>query len=212
VIFFDNQVVNKVYGASFLYLKAKYKQMKPTENLSKEHSDILELLGIMSRISKNIISNKVFYTSDIEEIIDFLKHFIEKSHHKKEEVFYPILSGVDHLKDKEELSVMLYEHVLARNYLKDINSCVINCKIGNSFSQELLAESMMKYVVLLKGHINKEEKIIFPMADKVLNDTQQKEVYSQFEKIEQKIVEHDFHDHYHRLLKHLKSKYPEKSN
>ena len=186
--------------------------MKPTENLSKEHSDILELLGIMSRISKNIISNKVFYTGDIEEIIDFLKHFIEKSHHKKEEVFYPILSGVDHLKDKEELSVMLYEHVLERNYLKDINSCVINCKIGNSFSQELLAESMMKYVVLLKGHINKEEKIIFPMADKVLNEAQQNEVYAQFEKIEEKIVEHDFHDHYHRLLKHLKSKYPEKSN
>jgi hemerythrin-like domain-containing protein len=184
--------------------------MKPTENLNSEHKDILELLGIMSRISKNIISNEVFYTSDIEEIIDFLKHFIEKSHHKKEEIFYPILSGVDNLKDKEELSVMLYEHVLSRNYLKDINSCVINCKIGNSFSQDLLAESMMKYVVLIKNHINKEEKIIFPMADKILNETQQREVFSQFEKIEHKIVEHDFHGHYHRLLDKLKSKYPDK--
>jgi hemerythrin-like domain-containing protein len=184
--------------------------MKPTENLSNEHNDILQLLGIMSRISKNIISNKVFYTSDIEEIIDFLKHFIEKSHHKKEEVFYPILSGVDSLEEKEELSVMLYEHVLARNYLKDISSCVINCKIGNSFSQELLAESMMKYVVLLTGHIKKEENIIFPLADKVLNEAQQKEVYFQFEKIEMKIVEHDFHDHYHRLLNKLITKYPDK--
>ena len=184
--------------------------MKPTENLSKEHNDILELLAIMSRISKNILSNKVFYTSDIEEIIDFLKHFIEKSHHKKEEVFYPILTVADIPNDKEELSVMLYEHVLAHNYLKDISSCIMNCKIGNSFSQELLAESMMKYVVLLRGHIKKEENIIFPMADKVLNKHQQDEVYAIFEKIEEKIVEHDFHEHYHRLLGNLKSKYPNK--
>jgi len=181
--------------------------MTATENLISEHKDIIELLGIMSKISNKIQLNEVFYTSDIEDIIDFLKHFIEKSHHKKEEIFYPLLSTTEMPNDRAELSVMLYEHTLARNYLKDINSCIINCKIGNAFSQELLAESMMKYVVLIKNHINKEEKIIFPMANKVLTENEQTEINRQFEKIEEKIINHDLHEHYRRLLNKLKSKY-----
>jgi len=186
--------------------------MTATENLISEHKDIIELLGIMSKISKNILLNDVFYTSDVEDIIDYLKHFIEKSHHRKEEIFYPILSNIDLPNDKEELSVMLYEHALARNFLKDINNCVVNCKIGNSFSQELLAESMMKYVFLIKNHIKKEEKIIFPMANKVLTEEEQEEINKQFEKIEQSIIHHDMREHYHRLLDKLKMKYQDKEN
>jgi len=184
--------------------------MKATQNLIGEHNDILELLQVMGNISRNITSNQIFYTSDIEDIIDFLKHFIEKSHHKKEEIFYPVLMLANLPTAREELSAMLYEHVLAHNYLKDINSCVENCKIGNSFSQQLLAESMMKYVALMKGHIRKEERIIFPLADQVLDESKLNEINKQFEKIEEKIVQHDFHGHYHRLLNILKAKYPDK--
>ncbi len=186
--------------------------MTATENLISEHKDIIELLGIMSKISKNILSNDVFYTNDVEDILDFLKHFIEKSHHRKEDIFYPILSKTEMPNDREELSVMLYEHALARNFLKDINNCVVNCKIGNSFSQELLAESMMKYVFLIKNHIKKEEKIIFPMANKVLTQEEQTEINKQFEKIEESIIHHDLHEHYHRLLEKLKTKYQDKEN
>jgi len=50
--------------------------MTPTENLKSEHNDINELLDIMSKIAGNIKSNDVFYTSDVEDIIDFLKYFI----------------------------------------------------------------------------------------------------------------------------------------
>ena len=181
--------------------------MTPTENLKSEHNDIIELLKIMSKIAESIKSNDVFYPSDIEEIIDFLKHFIEKSHHGKEEIFYPelILAGVS--KENESLSVMKYEHVLARNYLKDINSCVENCKIGNAFSGQLLADSLNNYVVLISNHIKKEEEIIFPMADKELSEEKQIEISEEFERIEEKIVRHGFHDHYHKLLKKLQSKY-----
>lgn len=215
------KIVNWNFGAFFIlktvtvtlnqYIQLKNRnKMTATENLISEHKYIIELLGIMSKISEKIISNEVFYTRDIEDIIHLLKHFIENSHHKKEEIFYPALTAAELPNDREELSIMFYEHALARNYIKDISSCVINCKIGNSFSQELLAESMMKYVVLLKNHIRKEEKIIFPMANKILDEDEQVEIYKQFEKIEEKIVQHVFHEHYHRLLENLKNKYPDK--
>lgn len=183
--------------------------MTPTENLTKEHKDIIELLNIMNKIADKIKSKDVFYTSDVEEIIDFLKFFIEKSHHGKEEIFYPELKFAGIPIELESLSIMMYEHTLAKNYLKDIYSCVENCKIGNSFSGELLADSLKNYVVLIKNHIQKEEEIIFPLADKELSQEKQTDIYRQFENIEKKIISHGFQEHYHKLLKNLKIKYPD---
>jgi len=178
--------------------------MNPTENLTREHKDIKELLNIMNKIADQIKSNQVFYTNDVEDILDFLLDFIEHSHHRKEEIFYPELVSAGIPKETESISIMLYEHALSRNYLKEISSCVQNCKIGNDFSGDLLADSLIKYVTLLKGHIKKEERIIFPMAEKELSEEKQHEIYAQFEYIDKKVVGEGIHEHYHKLLQKLK--------
>jgi len=183
--------------------------MRPTENLKNEHNDIKELLKIMSKIAKNIKSNEVFYTSDVEDIIDFLNFFIDRSHHGKEELFYSKLEQAEIFKGSESLSVLLYEHTLARNYLKEIYSCVENCKIGNAFSGEMLADSLNNYVILLRNHIQKEEETIFPVVDNELSTDKQNELSVKFKSIEASIVQHSFHDHYHKLLEQLQIKYPD---
>lgn len=183
--------------------------MTLTENLKSEHKDIIELLGIMNKIANNIESERVFYTSDVEDIIKFLNFFIDKSHHSKEDIFYQELSLSEISEDNVSISVMLYEHVLARKYLNDIKSCVENCKVGNSFSHELLAESLINYVKLTKNHINKEENIIFPIAEKVFPIDKQKKLLVKFAEIEKKIEGDGFQDHYHKLLKRLKNNYPD---
>ncbi|MDD5184639.1 MAG: hemerythrin domain-containing protein [Paludibacter sp.] len=182
--------------------------MTPTENLINEHLVIDELLGIMSKIADRIKSKKVFYTDDIEEIIDFLKNYIEKSHHEKEDVFYPALSLAEIPIDKEVISLMSYEHVLTRNYLNDINNCIVKCKIGHAFSSEMLAESLKNYVVLEKNHIQKEVNIIYPIVNNSLTIEKQHEILRQFQQIEEMIEVHSFNEHYSRLLNDLKRKYP----
>lgn len=180
-----------------------------TENLISEHKDIIELLRIMNKIANNIESKNVFYTSDVEDIIEFLNFFIDKSHHSKEEIFYQELSLSEVSKENAPISVMLYEHVLTRKYMNDIKSCIENCKVGNNFSQELLAESLINYVRLINNHISKEENIIFPMANKVFSEEKQNELYQKFKNVEEKIEVHGFHERFHKLLKKLKSNYPD---
>src|ERR1035437_328611 len=161
--------------------------MKPTDNLMIEHREISELLNIMSVIADNIKSKDVFYPNDIEEIIDYLIILLDKSHHgKEEEVFYPelILSGIP--KEKAPLSIINYEHILAKRYLNEISSCVVNCKIGNDFSGELLADSLINYVVLIQNHIKREEEIVFPLANEAFSIEKQNEISQKFEVIEQK--------------------------
>jgi len=183
--------------------------MTPTENLIKEHEEINELLDIMSKIALKIKSKDVFYPTDVEEIIDYLIIIIDKSHHGKEdEVFYPELISSGIPKETAPLSIINYEHTLAHRYLKDISSCVVNCKIGNDFSGELLADSLTNYVVVIKNHIQREEEIIFPIANEVLSSEKQNEISQRFEDIEQKNISLSFFDRFNKLLKKLKVKYP----
>jgi hemerythrin-like domain-containing protein len=50
---------------------------------------------------------------------------------------------------------------------------------------------LTNYVDLLQNHIKKEENILFPMANKVLSEEKQNEIFEEFEKIEEEAAGHD---------------------
>jgi hemerythrin-like domain-containing protein len=102
---------------------------------------------------------------------------------------------------------MLQEHTLRRGYIEEINIGLENCKLGDTCSSELIAANLTNYVNLLQNHIQKEENILFTMANKTLSEQRQKEIYEQFEKIEEDVVGHGVHELYHKLLNQLKFKY-----
>ena len=57
--------------------------MKPTEELIYEHNAIKIILNVMSNISRSIKDKKVFYTNDVEKIVDFLTVYVDKCHRTK---------------------------------------------------------------------------------------------------------------------------------
>ena len=152
--------------------------MTPTEDLINEHKAIKVMLSIMSKIAGDIKANKAFYIKDIEQIVDFLQTFADKCHHGKEETaLFPalILAGIP--KENGPIAVMLHEHTMGRNYIKDISTCLENYNIADTRSSELIAASLTNYVNLLQSHIQKEENVLFPMANKTLSEKKQNEIF-----------------------------------
>ncbi|KKL29067.1 hypothetical protein LCGC14_2368860, partial [marine sediment metagenome] len=134
------------------------------------------MLSIKSKIAENINTTKDFDVNDVEKIVDFLKTFADKCHHGKEETaLFPalVLAGIP--EENGPIAVMLHEHNIGREHIKEISTNVENCKTDNSSSGELLAASLTNYVNLLENHIHKEENVLFPMADKTLSQQKQKE-------------------------------------
>lgn len=184
--------------------------MTPTEDLINEHKAIKIMLGIMTKIAEDLKENKSPDTEDIEKIVDFLKTFADKCHHGKEEtVLFPelVLAGIP--KENGPIDVMLHEHVIGRQHIKEIGTYLAGFRSGDPNSGELLAASLLNYVDLLENHIFKEENVLFPMADKILSESKQKDVSDQFEKIEQEVIGHGVHERYHELIEKLKKKYLE---
>jgi hemerythrin-like domain-containing protein len=180
--------------------------MKPTEDLMYEHKAIKLILNVMSNISNSIKDKKVFYTNDVEKIVDFLSVYVDKCHRNKEEtVFYPALSLSK--SPIENIGLIINEHSISKGYLDEITCCVENCKIGSTFSGERIADCMANYVQLIEDHIQKEENDYFPLANKALSGEAQKEISKQFKLINDEFIGLDIHTRYDELLKLLENKY-----
>ncbi len=182
--------------------------MKPTEDLMNEHKAIKVMASIMGKIAANIRNNNKPDTEEIEKIIDFLRTFADKCHHGKEETaLFPALVVAGMSNESGPVAVMLYEHDLGRGFIKNMALSVEAMETGDKSTANQLAVAMEEYVLLMQNHIQKEENILFPMADKFLPAKKQDEIFIAFERIEEDVVGHGVHERYHDLLNQLKAKH-----
>ncbi|MCX6256413.1 MAG: hemerythrin domain-containing protein [Bacteroidia bacterium] len=182
--------------------------MKATQQLKDEHEGIKLMLNIMEKIYTGIETGDELNIVHFEKIIDFIRGFADKCHHGKEEdIFFPAL--VDHGIPNEggPIAVMLYEHQVGRGHIKSLSNAFEEFKGGNKSAISNIISSSRNYVQLLRNHIEKENNILFMMADKVLNEEEQSKIYNAFEKLEIEKIGIGKHEEYHHLLNELKSIY-----
>jgi hemerythrin-like domain-containing protein len=180
--------------------------MKPTEDLVQEHKAIKVVLGIMKNIADNIAEGKGVDVEDLEKIVDFLRTFADKCHHEKEEdALFPAMVSAGMSRHSGPIAVMFEDHMLGRKYISDIENALNNYRDDKSVKPIEIA--MLNYVYLLKGHILKEESILFPMADRILSEMTQHHISKRFEIIENDVIEPGIHTNYIDLLEQLKVKY-----
>lgn len=166
-----------------------------TKDLRKEHNAILHVLEILDRImaaEKKEDSVKFKY---YHELVYFLKIFADKCHHGKEEnyLFKELVSkGVPN--ENGPVGVMLKEHELGRKYIGQMN---------NSLEAKDLTEfnnAAGKYRDLLKSHIEKENNVLFVIADQILDEAKQHELFEKFEQYEEKVMGQGVHEELHGMI------------
>ena len=180
--------------------------MRPTEDLVQEHKAIKVMLGIMKKIADDISVNKRADGDDIDRIIDFLRVFADKCHHGKEEdALFPAMIAAGLPQKTGPIAVMLEDHALGRKYIRDLEAAVNNYRAGQP--AEIIESAILNYVDLLRGHILKEESILFPMADRILSEETQDQIAGRFALVEEEVIGHGIHERLHELLEQLQQKY-----
>jgi hemerythrin-like domain-containing protein len=110
-------------------------------------------------------------------------------------------------KEGGPIAVMLHEHQLGRDHIKSLSAALKLFKGGDKTAINSIISYSMSYVNLLRNHIEKENNILFIMADKILDETEQSKIFDAFEKLEVEQIGIGKHEEYHSLLKKLKSSY-----
>ena len=179
--------------------------MKPTEQLKAEHEGIKLMLRIFEKVcTKPDEINQAHFI----KMLEFLKIFVDKCHHGKEEdLLFPAMEEAGIPKESGAIKYTLEEHQTGRGYIKGMSEAFDKFKLGDRKASSRIAENGKSYIGLLIPHIEKENTILFPMADKVLSQAKQVELEEEFEKLEVERIGLGKHEEFHKLLHQLKEIY-----
>jgi hemerythrin-like domain-containing protein len=179
--------------------------MKATQQLKDEHEDIKLMLSVMERIINKLNNGEVLDIEYMGKAIDFITGFADKCHHgKEEEVLFPALIMKGMSADTGPIATLLNEHQQGRALVKDLSDAFDNFKNRNSKALHKIVDNALNYIILLRGHIAKENEVLFRMADRLLNEIEQNEIAEIFEKIEVEKIGLGKHEEYRHLLQNLK--------
>lgn len=148
--------------------------------LMKEHENIMKLIDHMLCVARDVMHGDV-NSSDIRLITDVIKNYADDYHHKKEEdiLFKAMLENLGDVAEKLIRNGMLVEHDLARYERMMIDESLDKYERTKSDEARLeLIGHLMSYRSLLERHADKENKVLYPFAQKNLPMDVQEELDS----------------------------------
>jgi hemerythrin-like domain-containing protein len=173
---------------------------KASDDLVHEHDAILFTFKVLEAILKRIAGGETVERRDLAELVDFLKIFADKCHHGKEEGFlFPALEEAGIANKGGPIGAMLAEHEQGRGYIRRMSESLDD--------QKSFAKPARAYIDLLRAHIDKENKVLFPMGDARLSREKQSELLARFETFEDEVIGKGRHEELHRMLDRFEKKF-----
>lgn len=178
--------------------------MTATEVLRDEHKIILKVLDAVRREAQAIGDSGKLSLEKLDKILDFFHVFVDRCHHgKEEEYLFPTMEKCGIPADKGPISVMLHEHMGGRNTVKVIAEALVRARQGEAAAIQTVAVHLAILDEHLRSHIEKENEVLFPMADKVFTPENQQALVASFEKHEAEEIGGGVHEKYHQLAHEL---------
>ena len=178
--------------------------MTATEMLRHEHKIILKVLEAVRHEAQAMGDTGKLNAEKLDKVLDFFRVFVDRCHHgKEEEYLFPIMEKHGFPHDKGPIPVMLHEHAGGRNAVQAISLALIKAKEGDAAAIEAVAVNLAILDEHLRSHIDKENVVLFPMADKVFTPEDQQALVASFEKHEAEEIGAGVHEKYHQLAHEL---------
>jgi hemerythrin-like domain-containing protein len=170
----------------------------PTDVLREEHELVLMVVAAMEREVASIERDDRVNADRVANMIDFTKNFTDGCHHTKEEkLLFPLLEERDAAAGGP-VSVMLSEHDAGREAVRAITGALPEVETSAA-ARRTVAENLGLYAQLLRLHINKENTVLFPLADRLLGELDQKRLAAEFERVEEEETGAGVHERYHAM-------------
>lgn len=182
--------------------------MRPTQILKDEHQAIKLMLRIAESACQRLTSGHAVPSTDLSDIVDFIKGFADRCHHAKEEdLLFPAMEESGVPRRGGPIGVMLAEHTQGREFVKNMGAAAEKLEKGDRQAASQFIENARNYVALLSQHIDKEDNVLYPIADQRLSAPAQERLEREFERVEKEILGPGKHEEYHALLEKLEKAY-----
>jgi hemerythrin-like domain-containing protein len=178
--------------------------MKATDILMEEHRVIERVLTSLETAAEKLSSGQPVPADFFLRAADFIKGFADGCHHKKEEgVLFVALVANGMSKEAGPVAIMLAEHEQGRRFTRAMREAAERWQAGDRASIPQVTQNALGYSALLRQHIQKEDRILFPMAERVIPLDQQAQVAEAFDRIEREETGAGIHEKYLGLAAEL---------
>ncbi len=177
----------------------------PTQILKDEHVLILEALDGLERKLAALEAGATPDRAYFEKAVKFIRTFADECHHGKEENLlfktmvdrgFPLQGG--------PIAVMLSEHEAGRGYIREMAEA--SASVGqDKAAAEKIIRNGRAYIQMLRPHIDKENMILYAMADNMLSKEDQAQMGEAFERFETEKIGADVHEAMMTLQAELKA-------
>lgn len=155
------------------------KEMKVTQILSDEHRTVLEQLDRLEAALGGA-SGEVDIAA-VEGVLRFFQTGLPIHRRKEEEILFPLLGDrIGH--EEGPVACMLHEHEIERGLVDQLCDAVERAKRGAATGGQARAAGHA-ILDLLRNHIAKEDNILFPLAEQVLDEADKARVREGFSRI-----------------------------
>ena len=173
---------------------------RPTQILSDEHRVIERVLGAVEKLAQGPVG----VLEPWKKALDFIRHFADGCHHFKEEkVLFPAMEAHDIPSEGGPIGMMLMEHEEGRSYVGAMLAALSLIETGNEAAKETLVSAAQAYCRLLREHIQKEDEVLFRMADEVISAGEQKTLLAAFAQHEAEEMGAGVHEKYLKIAAEL---------
>ncbi len=180
--------------------------MQATNILMSEHRVIERVIASLETASNRLEQGQAIRPDFFLDAADFIKGFADGCHHKKEEgVLFRAMAEAGVPVEGGPIGMMLYEHEAGRGFTAGMRKAAQNLQNGDTGASAEVVRNARGYAALLSQHIQKEDQILFPMADRFLPVAEQEGVLDGFEHVEHEETGEGVHEKYLALAEKLEN-------
>jgi len=177
--------------------------MQATDLLMDEHRTIKRVLRMLQQAAREIQNGKHYPPAMFEQAVDFLRTFADRCHHLKEQdILFQEMEKMGIPVQGGPLGVMLKEHDQGRALVKGMAEAIPGYRRGDAQATKTLADNARSFANLLSAHIDKEDNILYPMANLHLENEDQESLLARFEAKEKEMGE-GVHERYRHVVEEL---------
>jgi hemerythrin-like domain-containing protein len=156
--------------------------MKSLDRLVAEHDIIERALSVLEKILAQIESGQSVPDEFPKWAAQFFRQFADQCHHAKEEdLLFPLLKERGIPEEGGPIGCMLQEHEVGRDCVRRMREA----SEAAVFDGPAFAAAAKEFIPLLRQHIDKENNILYQMAQNVLTEADDADLSDNFSKVEQ---------------------------
>jgi hemerythrin-like domain-containing protein len=156
-----------------------------TEVMVDEHRLILRMVALLDEKTRLLGEGKFDDWNFFLEAVDFIRQYADHFHHAKEEdILFRELVRNGMPKENSPVGAMLLGHDQGRGFVRGMEEAARAAQNGDGSAAAKVFENAQAYITFIRDHIDKEDKILYPLAERVLPADWRKAMVDEYERAE----------------------------